>query len=747
MTRKKLIATGAILLIAMIVLISFFRSGSNDYADDILEMHTAMNVEGQTSFEKIDEAMKSDELDESTALEYKVLAIFGDERLPEAFNSGIQMYEGSDVMREVSEKWDDLSDETKVVLEPFKKRPDEDGSWVEMMYGEAPDAVPEATLIPRAIALGRPKEKIFKDFLVSNDGKVKIWYASKDFLVKEVLGSKPTTLSAGTTKKMAEQVKFALDNDHIIDSFETLMEKTLMDDGTLGGDGKLDIYMAPLHNAYGVCPPDHRTPTSSFIILDTSMGAAKPNLLKTVLAHEIFHSFQFLFPYKNSDAWWAEATATWAEDFIYPDVNSEHAWIPSYFYFPSTALTALSPPKNHEYSAYLFAFFMAQKFGDDIIHQSWKSCGEYSCLGAVNELLEGGFKKQWREFTLWNYNQKPAKFYIDLPEFPKASSASNADFKFFHIKGEETSVEIDYLDTLTATIKSAVNSVESKKVKQIIFKDFNEFTKNEKASIKAIVRLRNSKSYIEDWTDKKQRAFCLDVPEENIDEVTLIFSNGNEKETVDASKINIITRDNCYHISQTDEVEAMLHLPYTDADVRKVSDVLTTIHDVTEGTPVEPAKEGVEYGYQTKWEVGYEFSQVREAFLFDCFGSSVEIPKGWTNRDVGVMSFDLSPESVSPDNTFDIDITFGYPHPDGPYQEVPDIKINCFALTAAGGSQNIPVMTKANAFKGRLFDMTEDGARIEIINSCYHNSCNSLDGAEMQTMTDPIILQIKQGAE
>ncbi len=742
--KKKNISYLVIVAVILATAVLLFLRNGTDYADDILEFHEAMNAEGQTSIELIDQALEEEAIDQETALKYKVLSVFGSDQLPDAFLSEIRMYEGSGVLRELTEKWDDLSDETKVELEPFRKRPDDPESWVNLMVANQPA---ETTFIPGAHAVSRGSETVYKNFLVSSDNKVKIWYPNEDFRMREVFGSRITNLSADTAKKMAQQIKTFLDNDNIMEGFEELMEKKLMDDGTLGGDGKLDIYLAPLNNAYGVCKAESGVmPTASFIILDSNIGASRPNLLKTVLAHEIFHAFQFLFPQKSEDAWWAEATAMWSEDFSYPSVNSEHAWIKKFIDNPATSLFEDFPPRNHDYSAYLFAYFMSHNFGDDIIHQTWKACGDDSCLGAIDAVLEGGLKKQWREFTLWNFNQAPAQFYVDLPSFPKHTTINSAEFKYIKVKSETAPVKVDFLNPLSATYKSALNHTDSNKVKQIIFKDLEKFTKNKNASIKAAIRLRGGKDMIEDWTDKKSRRFCIDNPEENIDEVILTFSNGDKKKWIEEAEITIETNeDTCYVIDQKDESMAVLHIPYGDGRSPTIADVNAETSIESEGSPSAKANPKAKYSYMTKWELSYEYKQTRDEFVMDCLVQSgtATVPKGWINRDVGIITFDLSPESLGEDSTFDVDVTMGYPHPEGVYQEVPPVEIKCFALTAAASQTTLPVMTIKNAFKGRIFDMTAKGAKIELLNSCMHNSCSNPDGFEMQTMDEPFILEIK----
>jgi hypothetical protein len=52
--------------------------------------------------------------------------------------------------------------------------------------------------------------------------------------------------------------------------------------------------------------------------------------------------------------------------------------------------------------------------------------------------------------------------------------------------------------------------------------------------------------------------------------------------------------------------------------------------------------------------------------------------------------------------------------------------------------------TMKNVYQGRIYDITEKGAKIEIKNSCLYDGCNMATGEPFQVMPAPIILEIKK---
>jgi hypothetical protein len=114
-------------------------------------------------------------------------------------------------------------------------------------------------------------------------------------------------------------------------------------DGTYGGDGHTDIYLADVgaEGKYGYCTVDvdgtghyifgpsnsRASDLPAFCVLDNDFSKSQFPTPRTSLedlqvtaAHEYFHAVQFGYDYLE-DRWFMEATSTWAEDEVYPDIN------------------------------------------------------------------------------------------------------------------------------------------------------------------------------------------------------------------------------------------------------------------------------------------------------------------------------------------------------------------------------------------------------------------------------------------
>lgn len=718
-------------------------------SNELEELRKILSIEGDDSLALINKALNEGEIDNETALIYKAYAIFSDERLPVEYQSKVAIFGSNASLHEMQVNFDTLTPATQEILKPFLTRPEDPQSYINQRYFDK--KAEQTGLLIKSAHATRPDATLYTDFLVSSDNKVKIWYPNDTVAAFASVfedGEGGVITSKETSKKMADMIKKHLDEDRIMQRYVELLNKQIKTDGTRGGDDKLDIYVAPAGTDLGLSWGESSTPCSSYIFINISIGAHRDTILKTVLAHEIFHSYQYAYKYNVvKDNWWGEATAVWAEDFIYPDANTEQPRLPGFLHHPTVELYKENPPPAHHYSAYIFPYFITKKYGNDFMRKSWEGCDGKDCLTSMDELIEGGFKKQWKEFTLWNYNREPAKFYTDTNEFPAVSSADSPTREDFFIAGESTEIINPEILPLSAKLADAVTALEDKEIKLLTFKELRNFTGlSDKAAIKAIIYYKNGKKEIEDWTEISDRSFCIENKDEDFEKISLIFSNADMKNKIAKSTIKIEGKDNCYRIDQQDKATATIHFPYADSGALLKVNIPTDVEIISKGATVAKKEDAQKYDYLTKWKMNYEFEQIRKAFDVSCGGSNVQFDAGWTSRSAGFLEFDLKlADPNATEGTFGIDMTYGLPHPHGNYEEIPAMTANCISTYLSATSLDLSGIqgTIKNVYQGKIFDMTEEGAKIEIPNSCLYSGCAMATGEPFQTM-DKIILNIKK---
>ncbi|MFQ6616683.1 MAG: MXAN_6640 family putative metalloprotease [Fidelibacterota bacterium] len=148
-----------------------------------------------------------------------------------------------------------------------------------------------------------------------------------------------------------------------------------------GGNERYDIYIYDLGpNYYGETVPERyanngqgdnekstsRTEKNAFTsyvsIRNNFSGFPKEEIqsIRVTAAHEFFHSVQF--GYDGWEAiWMLEATATWAEDEVFDDVNDNYQYLKQWLQQPHIALDEDSSP--HWYGSWIFFRYLSEHLG------------------------------------------------------------------------------------------------------------------------------------------------------------------------------------------------------------------------------------------------------------------------------------------------------------------------------------------------------------------------------------------------
>jgi len=162
-------------------------------------------------------------------------------------------------------------------------------------------------------------------------------------------------------------------------------------DGGAGGGDEIDIYLSDLGRRlnYGITYPISSGASGpAYLVVDNNFtdaifgntsicpgfsGTREEDALRVTLAHEFFHVIQFGY-YQGSDgSWWQEASATWMEDVAYPDLNDYLQYVCSFLLVPGRALDSGIPSADfHAYGAAVFAHFLDQRYGRDVIRWIWE---------------------------------------------------------------------------------------------------------------------------------------------------------------------------------------------------------------------------------------------------------------------------------------------------------------------------------------------------------------------------------------
>jgi len=214
-------------------------------------------------------------------------------------------------------------------------------------------------------------------------------------------------------------------------------------DDRLGGRrGKTDVYLVQLGGSlFGYAAPDRgqirpgarsfKRSLYSYLVVDDDYrrsefpGTTPIKALKVTLAHEYNHVLQFTYDVFQ-DVWFAEATATWAEEQVYDAINDYRRYVRRWV---SRTEIPLTGGAIKIYGTAVWNLWLERRYGKDLIRRAWTRAqrvkpGGYSVRAYDRVIRRAGKSTFSRDF---------ARFSRDLAEwrigrvFPEGGSYRNVE--------------------------------------------------------------------------------------------------------------------------------------------------------------------------------------------------------------------------------------------------------------------------------------------------------------------------------
>ncbi|KKT20296.1 MAG: hypothetical protein UW03_C0006G0031 [Candidatus Peregrinibacteria bacterium GW2011_GWA2_43_8] len=157
---------------------------------------------------------------------------------------------------------------------------------------------------------------------------------------------------------------------------------------------------------------------TSYIAVDVWLTS---DLMKSTIAHEFMHCIQFSYdPYfleTYQSLNFAEATAVWAEEYVYDEADIILTYLQDYFAYPDYSIFAGIAPNGtlFEYALGIWPIFLTEYYEDDeVLVDIWETYFEsedvgakgvltvYNSVSEIVEILGDELPEVYREFTIWN---------------------------------------------------------------------------------------------------------------------------------------------------------------------------------------------------------------------------------------------------------------------------------------------------------------------------------------------------------
>jgi uncharacterized protein YjdB len=441
-------STGEITAVAKGTATITATSGSQIATSSIRVFQSAGSHPDPSSEDLISRALTAGMITHEQALEYRVFALFGDPRLPAAYDGAPSSGANHALLGEVRTEFPGLSVSAQNTLSPFFLAPIYTESALNPQAAganaiafksgtRAPDVHAQiGTGVNCNVAAGPSAYRRVSVTTADNKFTFNVFYFPAGG------GLDPDLAQAGLAQRIADA---ALD---VYAKETALFDRFPLSDAGLscnGGDGGIDLYLTQLRNlklagqTNSYLHPCSNTP--SFIELNLLnpiffYGMVSPHptdgasAIKAVLAHEFLHVLQFAMdrPERcDDDRWFDEATAEWAMDFVEPtfavhDIgapgledgilskvsNSKRRsgdFLAQYLYSGHMRSIEKGEERNFGYADYLFFQYVARSQGNNVIQRIYDAMSGPSgktTLEAIEIVVDT--TATWPEFakTLWN---------------------------------------------------------------------------------------------------------------------------------------------------------------------------------------------------------------------------------------------------------------------------------------------------------------------------------------------------------
>jgi len=514
---------------------------------------SALQVQAPSSYALINQALAAGRINAETAHKYRVFAAFGDTRLPAPFRGDDGgLTEMPHTVLEAGALLQTFSAQTQAELRPFFMPPGEPGSWIGLatVTGDPPPPDPEsAGALAGPSAADSPRgtqpaaQQIRWHTILAAGGKVKVWAQPRhagDSAKAEVIAREMTTtiwprLVTLFWEPLSDLGEPYDSNGPELDIF--LVRPSFTDRDSAANRRRYGM-TGPWRGMAMNADPYKCSASASYLLINSEnpLGSATSIGLLQDVAHEFAHAITARKPLKGTCQdyiWIREATATWAEEWAYPQAQSEQERAWRFFSDARRPLDHLpnSAEANFEaYASYIFPLHLMLSGKGRAIPAMWEKFAQLDQRPGVNEGLKTQgttLDKVFPEFAVQNLNRWTANDYMRFDRLvesfkirPDSFSASVAAQPVYE---KDITLGMRWLSTKYAHFDFDAS------VKTVTFD--NTLVPISWAGVWAIEKIGGSWKAPIDLTKESGKTWCRDNTGENIQELILSFTNNEWQDT------------------------------------------------------------------------------------------------------------------------------------------------------------------------------------------------------------------------
>lgn len=500
-----------------------------------------------STYELIANALAAGRITEEVAYKYRVFAAFGDSRLPaEYLGDDASLTEFPASVLQAHPLLSTFSAATRAEVAPFLMPPGTPGSWVELptVYQTAADPPQEddGDLRLGSTLLSRPLPPPTWHTVLAAGGKAKLWAmrrhpgdsAKAETIAREVTATiwpelvrlfwEPLSDAGATYDNGGPELDIFLVRPSERDNAR-FRQRFNVPDGWRG--------VALYSNPYQCKGGPH------FLVLrsDWPLGSATSSGLLQTVAHELTHAITGRIPVQGECKdynWIREATATWAEHWVYPNAQSEHERAPRFFSERRRSLDHLNDERDlYAYGSYVFPLhLMLHGRRERAIPAMWRAFETNATRPGVDAGLRTAgtnLSKVFPEFAVYNLNRETVNEYQRIDQLPDMAAVLPDSFQASVGGGRAVYEKEMYMGMKYLTARYYHFDFDAS-VKTVTLD--NSLVPISYAALWGLEKIKGTWRQPADWTGDSGKTWCRDIPAEDLEALVLVFSNKEWQDTL-----------------------------------------------------------------------------------------------------------------------------------------------------------------------------------------------------------------------
>lgn len=282
--------------------------------------------------------------------------------------------------------------------------------------------------------------------------------------------SNTDTSPANGIPDFAERVLEAADHSFDVENTSLGWNEPVSDGTKGGGSGLTDVYLTDLERGlFGYAttdPGESGRKEAGYLVLDNDyagFSGVPVDLMAVTMAHEYNHILQFAYDVFQ-DGWMFESTATFMEDYVFPDVNDYINFLDAFLRQSQVPITDDRRGDQKIYGSAVWNHFIARRYSPEVVRHAWevspavkpKDFAVAAYDRSIRDAGGSGFSQEFAAFTAETAEWRSSMAFPDSSQYADMKRAGKLTGKVKKLRLDHTGYVLYDVAPRNGTVKLKV---------------------------------------------------------------------------------------------------------------------------------------------------------------------------------------------------------------------------------------------------------------------------------------------------